>query len=129
MGGVPASRFLADINISPRTVEALTLQGWSIVRVSAFLPQTAPDTEILALAYREGFAIVTQDLDFSTLLALSGESQPSLITLRLSRSDPETMTRKLLELALYPLDQKLSEGVAITIEDSGIRFRRLPLRT
>src|SRR4051812_9615034 len=48
MGGVPSSRFLADINISPRTVEALTLQGWDIVRVSAFLPQTASDVEILA---------------------------------------------------------------------------------
>jgi predicted nuclease of predicted toxin-antitoxin system len=128
MGGVPSSRFLADINISPRTVEALTLQGWDIVRVSTFLRRSAPDKEILAFAYQEGFVIVTQDLDFSTLLALSGESQPSLITLRLSRSDPETMTRKLLELALYPLDQKLSEGVAITIEDSGVRFRRLPIR-
>jgi predicted nuclease of predicted toxin-antitoxin system len=128
MGGVPAARFLADINISPRTVEALARQGWVIVRVSAFLRQSAPDIEILALAHREGFVIVTQDLDFSTLLALSGESQPSLITLRLSRSDPETITRKLLELALYPLDQKLSEGVAITIEDSGVRFRRLPIR-
>jgi predicted nuclease of predicted toxin-antitoxin system len=128
MGGGPVSRFLADINISPRTVEALTLQGWDIVRVSAFLPRSAPDTEILDFAYREGFVIITQDLDFSTLLALSGRSRPSLVTLRLSRSDPETMTRKLLELALYPLDQKLAEGAAITIEDSGARFRRLPIK-
>jgi predicted nuclease of predicted toxin-antitoxin system len=128
MGGAPTSRFLADINISPRTVEELRQHGWDIVRVSAFLPSRTPDNEVLDHARRGGFALVTQDLDFSALLALSGRSQPSLITLRLSRSDPETITRKLLELALYPLDELLSEGVAITIEDSGVRFRKLPIK-
>jgi predicted nuclease of predicted toxin-antitoxin system len=128
MGRAPASSFLADINISPQTVEALKQHGWDIVRVSAFLPSRSPDTVILDHAFQGSFAIVTQDLDFSTLVALSGRSRPSLITLRLSRSDPETITRKLLELALYPLDQMLSEGVAITIEDSGVRFRKLPIK-
>jgi predicted nuclease of predicted toxin-antitoxin system len=128
MGRAPTSSFLADINISPQTVEALKQRGWNIVRVSAFLPSRSPDTVILDYAYQGNFAIVTQDLDFSTLVALSGRSQPSLITLRLSRSDPETITRRLLDLAFYPLDQMLSEGVAITIEDSGVRFRKLPIR-
>jgi hypothetical protein len=36
------------------------------------------------------------DLDFSALLALGGYDQPSLITLRLAMSDPETVTRRLL---------------------------------
>jgi predicted nuclease of predicted toxin-antitoxin system len=129
MERAPTSHFLADLNISPRTVEALQQQGWNIVRTSALLPLRAPDKEILDHAYRGGMAIITQDLDFSTLLALSGRSQPSLITLRLSRSDPETITRKLLDLAQYPLDQLLLEGAAITIEDSGVRFRRLPIKS
>ncbi len=129
MERAPASSFLADINISPQTIEALKQRGWNIVRVSAFLPRRSPDIEILDYAYQESFScIVTQDLDFSILVALSGRSRPSLITLRLSRSDPETIARKLLELTLYPLDQMLSEGVAITIEDSGVRFRKLPIR-
>jgi predicted nuclease of predicted toxin-antitoxin system len=128
MGRVPTSTFLADINISPQTVEALKQQGWDITRVSTFLPPRSPDTVILDHAYQGNFVIVTQDLDFSTLVALSGKSRPSLITLRLSRSDPETMTLKLLDLTLYPLDQMLSEGVAITIEDSGARFRKLPIK-
>jgi predicted nuclease of predicted toxin-antitoxin system len=127
--GAPTSRFLADLNISPRSVDALKQHGWDIVRVSALLPLRSPDKEILNHAYQAGFAIVTQDLDFSALVALSGRSQPSLITLRLSRSDPETVTRRLLDLTLHPLDQLLLEGVAITVEDSGVRFRRLPIKS
>lgn len=37
---------------------------------------------------------VTQDLDFSTLLALGGFDRPSLIILRLSEGDPDTVSRR-----------------------------------
>lgn len=42
-------RFLADMNLSPMTVAALQQEGWDIVRVSALLPATASDAEILIL--------------------------------------------------------------------------------
>jgi predicted nuclease of predicted toxin-antitoxin system len=70
---------------------------------------------------------VTQDLDFSALLALGGFDRPSLITLRLSDTAPETVTRRLLETASL-LEQVLPEGSAVTIEDEAVRVRRLPIR-
>lgn len=91
-----ALRFLANMTISPKTVEALRQQGWDIVRVSQLLPVNASDQEILDLARQEDRVVVTQDLDFSALLALGGYNRPSLITLRLSVSNPETVTKKLL---------------------------------
>ena len=123
---VAGIRLLADMNISPKTVEALQQHGWDIVRVSQILPNNASDQEILELARREDRAVVTQDLDFSALLALGGYDRPSLITLRLSVSDPETVTRRLLEL--FPrLEQVLQEGCAVTIEEVAVRIRRLPV--
>jgi len=114
------------MNISPKTVESLSKKGWDIIRVSNILPVNTSDQEILDLARQEGRVVVTQDLDFSALLALGGFDQPSLITLRLSVSDPESINQRLLEL-LPQLEDALSGGCAVTIEDIRIRIRRLPI--
>ena len=71
---------LADMNISPLSVDALRREEWDILRVSDLLKVNATDTEILALARQQNRVVITQDLDFSTLLALGGYNQPSLIT-------------------------------------------------
>jgi len=120
-------RFLANMNISPKTVAILRLQGWETIRVSDLLPVDATDDEILELARREDRVVVTQDLDFSALLALGGYDRPSLITLRLSVSDPETVTRRLLQVLPY-MEQSLRDGCAVTIEDIAVRVRQLPIR-
>lgn len=119
-------RFLANMNISPKTVEALRQRGWDIVRVSDLLPVQATDQEVLELARRESRVVVTQDLDFSALLALGGHSRPSLITLRLSISDPDTVTRRLLDV-LTRVKHDLQEGRAVTIGDVAVRVRKLPI--
>ncbi|HIC96052.1 TPA: hypothetical protein EYP12_05445 [Candidatus Bipolaricaulota bacterium] len=121
-----ATRLLANMNISPRTVEVLKQQGWDTIRVSQLLPVNATDQEILDLARQEGRVVLTQDLDFSALLALGGYDRPSLITLRLSVSDPETVTQRLLEV-LPRIEQALQEGCAVAIEEISVRVRRLPI--
>jgi len=118
------TRLLANMNISPKTVEALRRQGWDIVRVSQFLPANAPDLEILDLARRENRAVVTQDLDFSTLLVLGGHDRPSVVTLRLAVSDPETVTGRLMEV-LPQIERAIREGCAATVEDAAVRVRTL----
>jgi predicted nuclease of predicted toxin-antitoxin system len=115
------------MNISPKTVEALRRQGWNIIRVSEILPADVSDQEILESARQEDRIVITQDLDFSALLALGGYHSPSLITLRLSVSDPETVTRRLLDTPLR-IEQALREGCAVTIEDVTMRVRKLPIR-
>jgi len=117
---------LADMNISPITVDALRKQGWDIIRVSQKLSADASDKEILEFARREGRFVVTQDLDFSTLLALGDHNQPSLITLRLTMSDPETVTSRLRSV-LPGLEDVLRRGSAVSVDDSAVRVRRLPI--
>lgn len=91
-------RFLANRNISPKTIAVLRQQGWDIVCVSELLPVNASDQEIMELARQENRAVITQDLDFSALLALGGYARPSLVTLRLAISNPEIVTRRLVQV-------------------------------
>ena len=86
-------QFIADVNVSPQTVTALKEAGYDIIRSSEVLPANAKDTKILELARLQNRIIVTQDLDFSMLVAINGYEQPSLITLRLSSAKPDIVTR------------------------------------
>jgi predicted nuclease of predicted toxin-antitoxin system len=120
-------RLIADVHISPLTVAALKAQGYDIVRTTDLLPATAADAEILALARVESRVILTQDLDFSMLVALSNYGLPSLITLRLSSVKPDLVTQKLLDV-LPTVETELTEGAAVTINDNSVRIRKLPIR-
>ncbi|NMF60823.1 DUF5615 family PIN-like protein [Pseudanabaena yagii] len=120
-------RLLADVHISPKTVEDLQKQCYEIMRSSDVLPANAPDINILEFARTENWVVLTQDLDFSMLVALSRYSQPSLITLRLSSAKPDIVTQKLLDI-LPQIEEALQEGSAITIQDESIRIRKLPVR-
>ncbi len=120
-------KLLADMNISPVTVSDLQLKGWNVIRVVEILPATASDLQILEFAREEERVIVSQDLDFSMLLAVGGYNQPSLITLRLSFTDPEVVTAKILQ-ALPQIEEILTQGAAVTIEDNNIRIRKLPIK-
>jgi predicted nuclease of predicted toxin-antitoxin system len=121
-----AVAFLADMNISPVSVARLKERGWDIIRSSDLLPATASDDEILETARRMERVVITFDLDFSGILALGGHRKPSLVTLRLSLGDPDTITSRLL--AVVPgLERKFEQGIVATIEDDRVRIRDLPL--
>ncbi len=105
----------------------LKQEGWDIVRMTDVLSPTAPDDEILNWAGNNNHIVVTQDLDFSTLLALSGRHYPSLITLRLGDADPQTVTQRLLVI-LPEVVAALLEGSAVTVTDTAVRVRGLPIR-
>ena len=77
-------RLLADMHIAPRTVAFLRSLGHDVVRVDALLAPTATDEDVVTTAAREGRCVLTQDLDFSAIVALSRRVAPSVISLRLS---------------------------------------------
>lgn len=119
-------RLLADMNISPQTVTDPCRLGWETVRVDEILLATATDAEILERASTDNRTVLTQDLDFSALLAISGRDRPSLVTLRTTSSDPAFVTRRLLE-TLPHVETLLAQGTIVTIEDASYRVRSLPI--
>jgi len=118
---------LADVHISPFTIAALRSKGYNITRTTDLLPATAADAETLELARIEGKVVLTQDLDFSMLVALSNYGQPSLITLRLSSAKPDVVAQRLLDV-LPTIEIDLTEGSAVSINDDSVRVRKLPIR-
>lgn len=126
MMNVPV-RFVADMNISPLTVEVLASGGIDVVRVSDLLPVNASDEDILHWARQQRRVVITQDMDFSALLALGGHDQPSLVTLRLLNTDPEAVTER-LRTVLPQIENALLHGCAVTVEDHAVRVRQLPIR-
>ena len=119
-------QYLADMNVSPKTVSVFQHLGVDMIRVSSLLPDNASDETILNLARKTGRVLITQDLDFSALLAIHGYDRPSLITLRLSQSDPQTTTDRLREV-IPKIEDTLAEGCAVTVEDRVIRIRPIPI--
>jgi len=49
---VAYTRLLADMNISPETVDALQQRGWDVIQVSQVWPLDASGDEILGFARR-----------------------------------------------------------------------------
>ncbi len=120
-------RFIADIHISPLTVEDLRKSGYDIIRATDKLPATASDKDIVQLAYKEKAAIITQDLDFSAIIAQSGLNSPSVISLRVSNARPEVITR-LLSTVLPLIETDISEGAIVSIDEKEYRVRKLPVK-
>jgi predicted nuclease of predicted toxin-antitoxin system len=119
-------RLLADLHVSPKTVKFLRDLGHDVVRVNEILSGTASDHAIVARAEADRRAILTQDLDFSAIIALTGKTAPSVITLRLFSSRIEYVN-SILERVLPELEQEVRDGVVVTVEDHRARRRRLPI--
>jgi predicted nuclease of predicted toxin-antitoxin system len=70
------------MNLSPSWVAHLTGHGFEAVNWSTIGAATAPDHEILAWAHEHNFVVITNDLDFSAILAASARATPSVVQIR-----------------------------------------------
>jgi predicted nuclease of predicted toxin-antitoxin system len=117
---------MADVHISPITVNQLKKSGYNIVRVTEFLPPKTPDEEIIELARKRKSVIITQDLDFSALIAQSGESLPSVVSLRIGNVKPQIIT-ELLRKIIPQIESELKAGAIISVDEYSFRIRKLPI--
>src|SRR5262245_43988501 len=90
-------RFVIDMNLSPDWVDYLGERGHDAVHWSSVGPVDASDDAIMDWARDEGRIVLTSDLDFAALLALSGTSGPSVIQLRTETTLPARAGRSVLE--------------------------------
>ena len=72
--------------------------------------------------------LITQDLDFSFLLAVGGHKRPSLINLRLENTKPEYVAARLEEI-VPAMEREIEQGVVITVDETSVRYRNLPVRS
>lgn len=87
---------------------------------------TDSDAEILEVARHERSVVVTLDADFHTLLALSGARDPSVIRIRIEGLRAERLASLLVDV-LKICANDLMKGAAVSVTESGVRIRNLPL--
>ena len=124
---MPKVGFLANMNISPITVEALRNHGWDIIRVSEVMDEKSKDMDVLVYAQKQNKVVITQDLDFSQILALRGYAKPSLINLRFENARPDFVTARIIDV-VSSMEKELEEGVVVTVDETSARYKNLPIR-
>ena len=115
------------MGLARRTACFLRDQGYDTVHLRDQGLQKLADEGIIAKAGLEERVVLTHDLDFGRLVALSQSHLPSVITFRLDNMQPDQVNRHLDEV-LARFTEQLSVGALISVSERAIRVRQLPIR-
>ena len=119
-------RFLIDEALQDAVAYRLAEEGHDASHVRALGLAGCTDNEVMALALAEERVLVTTDTDFGTILALTGAAGPSVLLLRgVGDSTPERVAALLT--VLPRVDDELSQGAVVVVEEDRYRIRHLPI--
>lgn len=119
-------RFLADMGVSWRVVEWLRAQGYDATHLRDEGLQRLEDADIFSKAHVESRVILTFDLDFGEIAALTEGRIANIVVFRLRNARTPFVIERLSSV-LAESSEALTKGSIIAIEDSRHRIRRLPI--
>ena len=119
-------RLVIDMNLSPSWVFALADHGWDAVHWSEVGDPGASDRQIMVWALEHDRVVLTHDLDFGTVLALTQSEGPSVIQVRTQDPSPDNL-RHIVAAVLERHQHALESGALITVDERRSRVRLLPL--
>jgi len=122
------TRLLVDMNLSVEWIPLLTAAGHVAVHWSEVGDPRAPDKALMQWALDNAYAVFTHDLDFGTMLALSGASGPSVLQVRCLNVLPEAIGPLVLAL-LRTYANEIEQGALVVADERRERVRILPLST
>jgi predicted nuclease of predicted toxin-antitoxin system len=118
-------KFVVDMNLTPQWVEHLNAVGYQAVHWSTVGENDAEDGDIVSWAREHDCVVLTGDLDFGTILAMSGVLRPSVVQLRSEATLPARVGSAVIE-AIQESETDLLAGALLTIEAMRSRLRILP---
>jgi predicted nuclease of predicted toxin-antitoxin system len=119
-------KLLVDMNLSPQWISLLADAGIPAEHWSVIGSAMAPDTEIMAYASANGYVVLTHDLDFSAILAITHGNKPSVVQIRADDVSLEAIGKQVID-ALLQMTSELKEGALLTVDPNRTRLRLLPL--
>lgn len=119
-------RFLGDACIDIRVIKWLRSQGYDATHLREEGLQRLPDEEIFKKAISENRVILTFDMDFGEITALSKGEKASVILFRLHNT---RTSQVIVRLSAVLADSKhaLDKGAVVIIEESRHRIRYFPI--
>jgi len=119
-------KILVDMNLSPNWVNFLIGKDIEAIHWSTIGSPDAPDAEIIQYAKKHEFAILTNDLDFGFILALTQGIKPSVIQTRTGVLSTNKIGNIVVN-AIRQLTADINRGALITIDQHKTRITLLPL--
>ena len=117
---------LLDQGLPFSAARLLAERGIDAIHVAELGMGESSDEAILATARTMGRVVCTLDSDFHALMALSGAAFPSVILIRMQHLKGPAMATLLLKILTRP-NLDFASGALVTVTDSGLRVRRLPV--
>jgi predicted nuclease of predicted toxin-antitoxin system len=121
-------KFLLDMPVSSLLLKVLHAYGHEGVHAHQIGKDRAPDSELLDIARGEGRVIITADLDFPRLMALSLAEGPGIILFR-GGNYSDTEMCDLLEMVLSRVPANVLESSICVVDKKRVRITRLPLES
>jgi predicted nuclease of predicted toxin-antitoxin system len=119
-------RFLADMGVDVRVVRWLVDQGHDATHLRDEGLQRMPNGEIFTKAITERRVILTFDLDFGEIAALTRGQKASIILFRLHNTRTAHLIDR-LRTVLAESEDALERGSVVVVEESRHRVRYLPI--
>lgn len=119
-------KLLIDMNLSPLWRAVFERHGWEAIHWSSVGDPHAPDRVIMDWARVNGYVVLTHDLDFGALLAVTHAEGPSVIQVRTQDVTPDHLAPIVIN-ALRQYSALLEAGALIIVDEAKARARILPL--
>jgi predicted nuclease of predicted toxin-antitoxin system len=109
---------------TPRHLQQLGIQATHVADIGL---SRAGDSQIIDQARSDRTAIVTLDADFHALIAVSGAARPTVIRIRREGLNGAEIAALIADVLLR-LPEAIAQGALITVTESTIRIRHLPIK-
>lgn len=119
-------KLLVDMNLSPAWIAPLTDAGFEAVHWSSVGRGNAPDRELFDWAREHNHVVLTHDLDFGAMLAITRAESPSVFQIRTQDVAPASLAPRAIVL-LRRFEVDLLAGALIVVDELRERVRLLPL--
>src|SRR5882762_7417610 len=113
---------LVDMNLSPSWCPVLAAEGWNAMHWSSIGDPRATDATLMDWARDHGYVVLTHDLDFGAILAVTRASGPSVVQIRAQNILPASLAPTLIPV-LHIYESQLATGSLIVVDEARSRVR------
>ncbi len=119
-------KILIDMNLTPDWCVFFQEQDIEATHWLDIGEGNASDRTLMKWAKENEYIVFTHDLDFGAILASTQGNAPSVIQMRTQQVLPQ-YAGKVVFAALIQFQQQLEQGAFISINDTKVRVRLLPM--